>query len=349
MGDMFPKFRAAVAQAAPVYLDREATVSRACRIIEEAGDNGAKIIAFPECFVPAFPDWFRFYPVAHPICQRSNIELFKNAVAVPSGATEELGRAARKAGMYVVMGVNEKEPGSFGTLYNSLLFFAPSGELVGRRRKIVPTTTERLVHTGGDGSTLRVFETPYGGLSGLICGENTNSLAKFTLLAGGEVIHAAAWPAFALKREEEQFDAIDVRIRSVAHEGKVFVLSSTSVFSEEMKDALELDGTMRSWFSGDGGHSSIIGPGGRIIAAPQPGERIVYADLDMEEVAVGKLKHDVIGHYNRFDIFSLSVDRRRRPRLLTIEDPESTEEGSPRPPTSEGGASWRRQRPPEVE
>lgn len=348
MGDSFPKLRAAVAQAAPLYLDREATIAKACRIIEEAGDNGAKVIAFPECFVPAFPDWFRFYPAAHPVCMRSNLELFKNAVVVPSAATEELGRAARKAGTYVVMGIDEKEANSYGTMYNTLLFFGPGGELLGKRRKIVPTLTERLVHTGGDGSTMRVFQTPYGGLSGLICGENTNSLAKFTMFAGGAVIHAAAWPAFGLKSELGMFDAIDIRVRAIAYEGKIFVLSTTGIFSEEMKDALELDQAIRSSFANDGGHSSIIGPGGRIITAPDSGERILYADLDLEEVVAGKFLHDVTGHYNRFDIFNLTVDRRTRSRLRTIDD-EGLGEEVPWPQGNGAEVSTHRQQIPKVE
>ncbi|MBI4321517.1 MAG: carbon-nitrogen hydrolase family protein [Chloroflexi bacterium] len=336
MGDTFPRFKAAAVQVAPVYLDREATIAKACRIIEEAGDNGARVISFPECYIPAFPDWFHFYPAKHRVCARCNIELFKNAVVVPSPATDQIGRAARKAGMCVALGVNEKDPNSYGTMYNTLVFFGPDGELLGKRRKIVPTLTERLVHTGGDGSTLRVFQTPYGGFSGLICGENTNSLAKFTLLASGEVINASAWPAFGLKTDAGMFDAIDIRTRALAYEGKIFVLSSSGVFTEEMKDALDLDEPLRSEFAGDGGHATIVNPRGQIIAGPISGEGIVYADLDLEEIVAGKFLHDVIGHYNRFDIFHLKIDRRPRQRLYTVDGAPSQASEVPRPAAGDG-------------
>ena len=310
MGDTFPKLKGAVVQAAPVFLDRDATVAKACRFIEEAADLGAQVIVFPECYVPAFPHWFDFYVAEHPPIMRFYRELFKNAVVVPSPATDQLGQAAGKARAYVVIGINEKEANSYGTLYNTSLFFSPEGELLGKHRKLVPTIYERLVHTGGDGSTLDVFNTVYGGLSGLICGENTNPLARFALLAKGEVIHAALWPAFPLAHHGNVIDGIDIRIKAYAYEGRVFVLSSTGVFTEEMKDAMELDETARKQFVSDGAHSGIVNPLGQFLVGPDVhGETILCAELDMEEIVAGKYLHDITGHYNRFDVFTLNVNR----------------------------------------
>lgn len=310
MGDTFPKLKGAVVQAAPVFLDRDATIAKACRLIEEAAELGAQVIVFPECYVPAFPHWFSFYAAEHPLIMRFYRELFKNAVVVPSPATDRIGQAAEKAKAYVVIGVNEKEANSYGTLYNTALFFSPDGELLGKHRKLIPTVYERMVHTGGNGSTLDVFDTVYGGLSGLICGENTNPLARFALLARGEVIHAALWPAFPLAHHSSVIDGIDIRIKAHAYEGRVFVLSSTGVFTEEMKDAMELDETVWKQFVSDGAHSGIVNPLGQFLAGPDVhGETILCAELDIEEVIAGKYMHDITGHYNRFDVFTLKVNR----------------------------------------
>ncbi len=324
MGDTYPKLKGAVVQAAPVFLDRDATVTKACRFIEEAADIGAQVIVFPECYIPAYPHWYTFHGAEHPLIIRLYKDLFKNAVVVPSPATDLIGQAAKKAKAYVVMGINEKEANSYGTLYNTALFFSPEGELLGKHRKLVPTVHERLVHTGGDGSTLDVFDTVYGGLSGLICGENVNPLARFALLAKGEVIHAALWPAFPLVHQTNVTDGIDIRVRAHAYEGKIFVLSSTGVFTEEMKDAMELDETMRKQFVSDGAHSSILNPRGQFLVGPDVhGETVLCAELDIEEVVAGKYMHDIVGHYNRFDVFTLNVNRGTHHPLIETGDVES--------------------------
>jgi aliphatic nitrilase len=251
-------------------------------------------------------------------------ELFKNAVAVPSPATDQIGQAAKKARAYVIMGINEKEANTYGTLYNTFLFFGPDGELLGKHRKLMPTLHERLVHTGGDGSTLEVFDTVYGRLSGLICGEHSNPLARFALLAKGEVIHVAGWPAFALAQQANVIDGIDIRIRAHAYEGRIFVLSSTGVFTDEMKDAMELDETARNQFVGDGAHSCIVNPHGQFLVGPDVhGETVLCADLDMEEIVAAKYVQDITGHYNRFDVLTLQVNRATHYPLTESNDVES--------------------------
>ena len=319
-GDTYPSFTAAAVQAAPVFLDREATVKKACRLIEEAGDAGARIIVFPECFIAGYPHWFGFYVALDANCRRFNLELFKNSVQLPGPETELLGQAARRAKAHVVIGINERPANSYGTLYNTMLYIGPDGAIAGRHRKLVPTLGERLVFAYGDGSGMPVVQTPYGGLSGLICGEHCNYLAKFSLLARGEAIHAASWPAFALDSDSQVRDWVALRTRSHAFEGKVWVISSVGIFSEQMKDALGLDEAARKRFRGDGGCSSIVNPNGKIVAGPlEQGEGLVTATIDMGELVAGRIFQDQTGHYNRFDIFKLSVDRSER-SAITMQD-----------------------------
>jgi aliphatic nitrilase len=252
-------------------------------------------------------------------------EMFKNAVVVPSPATDRIGEAAKRADAYVVMGVNEKGAETYGTLYNTAVFFGPNGEIQGKRRKLVPTAYERLVHAGGDGSTLDVFDTPYGGLSALLCGENVNALARFSLLAKGEVIHAAMWPAFPLAQHKSTVEGMFIRIKAHAYEGKIFVLSSSGIVSDEMMDAMELNEAARKLIVNDGGNSTILNPMGRSIVDSVRGETVLYAELNMDEVIAGKYMHDVTGHYNRFDVFTLNVNRHTNYSLVETCESEWTD------------------------
>ena len=198
MDDDFPTVKAAAVQAASVFLDRERSVDRACELIEEAGRNGAQLIVFPEGFVPGHPIWFKFHTaLADPVSKRLSTDLFKNAVEVPGPDTDRLGEAAREADAIVVVGVCEREAGTTGTMYNSQLFFSPSGSLIGKHQKIRPTTGERLVHAGGRRSTFGAIETGIGPISGLICGENSNPFAVAALTACYPRVHAMSWPPYS--------------------------------------------------------------------------------------------------------------------------------------------------------
>lgn len=190
----------AAIQAAPVFLHREATVAKAVQDIADASRLGAQVVVFPEAFIPAFPYWYYFFPAHSPACQDLYQRLFEEAVDVPGPATEKLGDAARAAQAWVVVGVNERRPGTCGTLYNSLLFFDPNGRLAGVHRKLVPTLSERLVHGAGDASGLKTYPASFGRLGGLICGEHFNSFARLALLLQEERVHAplglpSPWPA----------------------------------------------------------------------------------------------------------------------------------------------------------
>jgi nitrilase len=306
MGDTYPKFKVAAVQAAPVFLDREKTAAKACRLIRAAGKEGARVIGFPECFIPGFPHWFDFRLARE--CKGLIKELFKNSVEIPGPVTDLLCQAAKDAHATVVIGLNERDSGSMGTLFNTQLFIGPDGRILGKHRKLVPTWTERLVHAGGDASTLKIFPTEMGPVSGLICGENTNSFYRMTLLLQGERIHVASWPAFPGRPRQ---DSIEIRTRNYAFEGRCFVISATGVFSDEMRELLCVTDEQKIKASGSGAYSSIIGPSGNYLAGPDTGgEKILYAEVDPETIIDEKISHDLTGHYNRFDLFTLVVDDR---------------------------------------
>ena len=239
-------------------------------------------------------------------------KLVRASIMVPGPEVDQLCTVAREAGVHVVIGVNERSPVSLGTLYNTMLFIGPDGEILGKHRKLVPTWAEKLTWAHGDGSTLTVYDTAIGPLGGLACGENTNTLARFTLLAQGELVHVASY--IALPVAPPDYDMAEaIRVRAAAHcfEGKLFTIVSCSTVSEEIIAAMETlvpDARARlerknSAFSG------ILGPDGRTVGAPLIDEEgIVYAEIDLSRCIQPKQMHDIIGHYNRFDIFDLRVN-----------------------------------------
>ena len=210
--------RVAAVQATPVFLDLEATLEKACDLIAEAGRNGAKLAVFPEGFLPSYPFWSWCIPPYRTMELRELYDrLLQESVAVPGPVVDRLGRAAREAGVTVVMGANERNVEASGTtLYNSLLFIGSDGRLLGRHRKLMPTVAERLVHGQGDASGLAVYDLDIGRLSGLICWENYMPLARWALYAGGAQIHAApTW---------DRGEPWTSTLHHIAKEGRVFVI-----------------------------------------------------------------------------------------------------------------------------
>ena len=194
MGDDYPVVKVAAVQAASVFLDREGSTEKACRLIREAGANGARVIGFPEGFIPAHPVWYHHHSATGTLSNRLATDLFKNSVEIPGPEVDALCLAARDADAYVVVGVCEKTPNTTGTMFNSQVYIAPDGRLIGKHQKIMPTVGERLVHMGGFGDTFGAFQTEFGPMSSLICGENSNPLAVFALTAEGTRIHVMSWP-----------------------------------------------------------------------------------------------------------------------------------------------------------
>lgn len=310
MGETYPKIRVAAVQAAPVFLNREGSVEKACRLICEAGDHGAQLVGFPEGFIPAHPTWYHFRPATSKESHRFARELVKNAVEIPGPATEALAAAARAANCYVVIGVCEKRPSTMGTLYNTQLFIDRHGQILGKHQKVMPTVGERLVHTGGFGDTLRTFDTEFGKISGLICGENSNPLAIFALAAQGTCVHVASWPNHFSRSEHAMRDVVMFASRSLSYKANCFVLNCCSTICDEMKRALPCVEEDRAFLEDpqNGGGTCIIGANSLVLAGPMGGEEgILYADIDLEDVVQAKLVHDYVGHYNRPDIFTLTV------------------------------------------
>jgi nitrilase len=319
-------FVVAAVQAAPVFLDRDATVEKAVALIEEAGANGARVIAFPETWIPGYPAWiFGAAEWDEPLSKRVFARLQRNAVTVPSGATEALCRAARRAGAYVVMGINERD-GSYsrGTIFNSQLTISSAGEIVGVHRKIMPTHAERILWGYGDGSTLNVYDTPFGRLGSLICWEHWMPLTRFAMHAKGEQVHVAAWP--------EVPDIHHLASRHYAFEGRCYVICVGSYMTtEHVPRDFELHEAIGSVgeFGGSAteilpGGSGIIGPDGQWIAGPISGrEQIVYGEVDLGRIAEEHQALDVVGHYNRPDIFQLTVDERPRNPVAWLTGPSA--------------------------
>jgi len=317
VGDQFPKVRAAVVQAAPVLMDREATVEKAGRLIDEAAGLGARLIVFPEAFIPAYPWGVRFgtHVGGRSLPGRQAwARYWANAVEVPGPATEALGAAAGRAQAYLAVGVIERDAAySRGTLYCTLLYFGPDGSLLAKHRKLMPTAAERYIWGSGDGSTLPVVATPYGRLGGLICWENYMPLARMAMYAKGVELYVAPT---ADSRERWQ-----ATIRHIALEGRCFVLSCCQYATKDMypPDFEVADELATAPEVLSAGGSAIVAPLGDYLAGPLVGrEGILVADLDLALVAQGKFDFDVAGHYARPDVFRLVVNEQPAPPVQTV-------------------------------
>jgi nitrilase len=314
-------FRIAAVQAAPIFLNREATVEKACTLISEAGRQEARLIVFPESFIPAYPDWvWAVPPGREKILNQLYAELLAQAVEIPSAATERLGQAAKRARAYVAMGVTERDTeGSGASLYNTLIYFDPQGNILGKHRKLVPTGGERLVWAQGDGSTLQVYDTPYGKIGGLICWENYMPLARYTMYAWGTQIYiAATWD-----RGEPWLSTL----RHIAKEGRVYVVGCCiAMRRDDIPDQFEFKQKFyspeREWINV--GDSAIVSPEGDFIAGPvRMKEEILIAEVDPQQMRGPKWILDVAGHYARPDVFELTVNREARPMIRVVGETES--------------------------
>lgn len=308
MGDRLPVFKAAAVQAAPVYLDREASVEKACSLIEEAGKNGAQLIVLPEVFIPGGPYWAWHLPMVDGL--KFSVELYANSVEIPSDSTARMGEAARKAGAYVVIGVNER---SGTTIYNTLIFFDRNGRIFGTHRKFKGTGSEKLVWGDGDGSTHKVYDTDLGKMGGLICGEHLMVLPGYTLAAMGEQVHIAAWVGFAAS------DVFDTEICSRFHAVtyNTHVICSQSVVDESVRKKIGTDRVKlgNAW-------SGIIEAGtGRMIAGPIPPDQegIIYGEVDLNKAVPFYFMRDATGHY-RPKQFRVYFDDREL-KALNIDHP----------------------------
>ena len=305
-------FKVAAVQASPVFLDTAATVDKACRLIREAAAGGAQLVLFPEVFVSAYPywSWIGSPIAAGPWFQK----LCESAVEVLGPEVARIAQAARECGLHVAIGINERAPRSLTTIYNTMLLIGPNGQLLGRHRKLVPTWAEKLTWTPGDGAGLRVHDTALGPIGMLACGENTNTLARFALLAQGELVHLASYISLPVAPPDyDMAEAIKVRAMAHSFEGKVYTVVSCSTISTETIAQMEqaFPGSAALLGRGNSAFSGVIGPDGRVLGQPLiDAEGIVYADIDLARCIQPRQMHDITGHYNRFDVFDLRVNRR---------------------------------------
>lgn len=317
MGDHLETVRVGVVQAVPSFLDREGSIRKAVRLIEEAADLGVKVVVFPEGFIPAHPVWFHFHSATSRASRQMATELFRNAVVVGGASTDELAEAARRTGVWTVMGICEKRRNTTGTLWNSVIQFSPEGSIVSVHRKLTPTAGERIVHTGGDSEGLRFPTSSFGTISSLICGENSNPLLVFSTIAQYPVIHAALWPNHFSPHSPRMRDVILNASRAVAYQGGCYVLNSAAVLDPETIERIARDQADRDWLSDPDnvGGSCIVAPNGEVLAGPVSGseETILVADLDLDQLFGSRAVHDHAGHYSRPDVFSVIVHPPTKP------------------------------------
>lgn len=303
------RLKVAAVQAAPAYLDLAASMGTTRRLVAEAASRGARLVAFPETWLPGYPAWLdccRDVAVwDHAPVKRVFARLRENSIVVPGAATVELSALAREHEVVLNIGVHERieEGPGRGTLFNTMLTFGADGSLLNHHRKIMPTFSERLIWGAGDGSSLRAVATDRGRFGGLICWEHWMPLARHVLHASGEDVHVAAWP------QVKEMNL--VASRHYAFEGRCFVIAAGAVMrAGELPSELEPIESLKE--NADAlvlnGGSAIIAPDGSLIAGPVfDEETILLAELDLSRIREESLTLDVTGHYSRPDVFDFSL------------------------------------------
>jgi nitrilase len=345
--------RVAACHVSPIFLSAKDTTSKAIVLIKQAAQNRANLVVFPETYISAFPIWSS---VRAPT---ENHDLFKQmaheSIFADGDEIYAIRSIAKQANIMVSMGFSERARFSSATLYNSNLFIGNSGEVLIHHRKLMPTFFEKLTWAPGDGQGLRVANTPYGKIGNLICGENTNPLARYSLMAQGENIHISTWPPIWPTRapapddssaasegasDKPNYDNVTAnRTRAAAHcfEAKCFGVLCSGVLGDDAIRAVSGGSSHLSQVlrQSQRGATQFLDPAGaplkgftidsqteEAVATDflQHDEGILYADLDIEDCIEGKQYHDVVGGYQRLDVFDLKVNRTRREPVTFTED-----------------------------
>ena len=310
--------RAAVVQAAPVAFDVEATLDKAERLMVGVSASGAELAVFPEAFISCYPRGLTFGSAVgsrSPEGRDDFRRYWESAIDVPGPIVDRLGSMARSNGLFLVMGVIERDG---GTLYCTVLFFAPDGRFLGKHRKLMPTAAERLIWGYGDGSTLPVFDTEIGKLGAVICWENYMPMLRMTMYAKGIQIYCAP--------TADARDSWTASMRHIATEGRCFVLSCNQFTRRRdyPADYAAIQGDDPDQILSRGG-SMIVSPLGDVLAGPNfEEEAILTANLDLDDIARGKFDFDVVGHYARPDVFQLRVNEKAAMAVV------SSDESAPR-------------------
>lgn len=306
----------AVAQVASVFADKEACIAKAAEVIIEAGKRGADLILLPEALIPGYPRGFTYGAYVGNRTQAGCadfVRYWKASLTVNDCETQALREAAQEAGAYAVIGISERsEAGNGGALFNSLMYLGPAGEVLGAHRKLMPTGAERLIWGSGDGSALTTVDTPFGTIGGLICWENYMPLARMAMYAKGVSIYLAP--------TADHRDSWQATLRHIACEGRCYVLGCNQYFKKSMypRDLALIDELADLPEELCRGGSAIVDPFGEYVCEPlYDAEDILYAELDLNKIHEGRLDFDVVGYYNRPDVFKFSVNEAPNPAVMT--------------------------------
>ncbi len=319
------KTKVAAAHIAPVFLDKKATTAKAISWIDEAAKKGAQLVVFPESFIPGFPIWAALWAPLH------NHDLFsqfvENSLFVDGPEIQAICQQAKKSQIFISLGFSERSSSSVGCIWNSNLLISNRGEILVHHRKLVPTFFEKLIWAPGDGAGLRVAHTPIGNIGGLICGENTNPLARYALMTQQEQIHISSWPPIWPTRnpsDSANYNNLQAnRIRASAHsfEAKCFGIVCAGFMDKAMFNFLvQRDASIAPILEKTpGAESFFVNPtGSQFGDTLSQTEGLIYAEFDLNQCIEPKQFHDVVGYYNRFDIFELHVNAKRIEPMIWV-------------------------------
>ncbi len=305
---MLSQYKVAAVQAAPVFLDLDATLEKGIALIEEAAGNGARLIGFPETWIPGYPWWIW---LESPIGGLRFVQRYhENSLQQDSPQLQKLCDAARDNDIFVVMGASERAAGS---LYIAQFFIDTDGSLLDVRRKLKPTHVERTVFGDGHGNNLKVYETGLGRVGGLCCWEHLQPLSKYALYAQNEQVHIGAWPTFSLYRGKAYSlgPELNMAASSVyAAEGQCYFLAPCGVISDDMVELMADNSTKHELLPPGGGHAMIFGPDGAPMCdyLEDDAQELLYADIDLGAISIAKSFADPAGHYSRPDVTRLLLN-----------------------------------------
>ena len=312
-----PRLRVAAVQAAPVFLDLDATIDKTLSLMREAAGRGAQLIAFPETWIPGYPWWIWLNSPA--MGMRYVQRYHDNSLIVGSAEFSRMAQSCRELGIWLAVGFSEKAGGS---LYMGQALIDNEGRVVKTRRKLKPTHVERTVFGEGDGTDLAVMETAIGNVGMLCCWEHLQPLSKYAMYAQNEQIHIAAWPSFSVYRGAAY--ALGPELNNAASqiyaaEGQCFVLAPCALVSREMHELLCTDDVQRQLLLQGGGFARIYGPDGAPMGntLEETEEGLVLADIDLGTISLSKSAADPTGHYSRPDVTRLLLNKTPGDRVVS--------------------------------
>ena len=309
----------AVAQMAPVWLNRQKTLKKIIQYVKEAGDNGCRLVAFGEALLPGYPFWIERTGGARfnaPDQKEIHALYMDQSIQIEAGHLDSLCRTAKQKKIAVYLGCIERAPDRGGhSLYCSLVYIDRQGVIQSVHRKLMPTYEERLTWAPGDGNGLRTHTLGAFTVGGLNCWENWMPLARAAMYAQGEDLHVAVWPGGAHNTEDIT--------RFIARESRSYILSASGLMRKrdfpKTTPSLETILDNSNEYLADGG-SCIAGPDGEWVVEPcVEEEKLIIATIDHRCVREERQNFDPVGHYSRPDITQLTVNRVRQNTLNLTE------------------------------